>query len=72
MGLNVGRGGAWSEVSQVEVRGGGKQGGGAAPGLEMGIYLIGIDDFGENHRHQHPSLLPPCQPTVEGKIEGAC
>lgn len=42
------------------------RGGGAAPGLEMGIYLIHVDNFGESHRPHHPSPLPPCQ------VEGAC
>lgn len=41
-------------------------GGGAACGLEMRIYLIRIDNFGESHRLHHPSPLPPCQ------VEGAC
>lgn len=34
--------------------------------LEMGIYLIHVDNFGESHRPHNPSPLPPCQ------VEGAC
>lgn len=66
-------GGASSGFSQAGVRGAGEDepGGGAAPGLEMGIYLIRVENFGESHRPHLPSPLAPCQ--VEGPgIREAC
>ena len=57
-----------SGFSKVGVRRVGEDGwgGGAVRDLEMGIYLIHVDNFGESHRPHNPSPLPPCQ------VEGAC